>query len=196
MLLQSCYHTEMKIYTKTGDDGTTGLIGGQRAPKCDLRIECIGRIDELNASIGLACVTADAELATKLRAAQNDLFVIGSHLAVSAGKAAPKHLPPITDEMIERLENQIDSATDELPALTNFILPGGTETSARLHMARAICRNAERCVVDFAQKQPISELIVIYLNRLSDWLFVQARFANHIAGVKDVPWKPEEEKSC
>jgi cob(I)alamin adenosyltransferase len=181
----------MKIYTKTGDDGTTGLIGGERAPKCDLRIECIGRVDELNAAVGLACVVAGAELAAMLRETQNDLFVIGSHLAVGAGKRVPSHLPPVSEEIVSRLEKQIDAADEALPKLTHFILPGGTETAARLHVARAICRNAERCVVEFSEENEIPALIVIYLNRLSDWLFVQARWANHAAGVADVPWSAD-----
>jgi len=178
----------MKIYTKTGDDGTTGLIGGGRAPKCDLRIECIGRVDELNAALGLSCVVAEATLAAKLREAQNDLFVIGSHLAVGAGKLAPSHLPPVSQELVLRLEREIDDAEAVLSKLTTFILPGGGESAARLHMARAICRNAERCVVDFSQQVVLPPLIVIYLNRLSDWLFVQARWANHQQGIQDVPW--------
>jgi cob(I)alamin adenosyltransferase len=181
----------MKIYTKTGDDGSTGLIGGQRIPKSSPAIECFGTIDELNAAIGVASVVADTNLLAFLRQVQNDLFVIGSHLSLPPGQAPPmnQHLPPILDSIATRLESQIDSAQATLPPLKNFILPGGNELASRLHLARTICRRAERAVVQLSTTQPVLPLILIYLNRLSDWLFVQARLANHLAGVKDVPWE-------
>ena len=186
----------MKIYTKTGDDGTTGLLGGgavARVRKSDPRIECYGTIDELNAVIGWAAVAASSSevhlsLAESLRVIQAELFVIGSHLAVADGSAAPPSLPPLEESAVARLEMQIDSATARLPALRNFILPGGSEAGARLHVARTVCRRAERQLVKFAQDRPVAPTIVTYLNRLSDWLFVQARAANHDAGVADVPW--------
>jgi cob(I)alamin adenosyltransferase len=183
----------MKIYTKTGDDGSTGLIGGQRVPKSSPAIDCFGTVDELNAAIGVASVVADTDLLAILRQVQNDLFVIGSHLSLSPGKAAPanQHLPPIHESLATRLESQIDAAQATLPPLKNFILPGGNELAARLHLARTICRRAERAIVLLTSTQPVLPLIVIYLNRLSDWLFVQARLANHIAGVKDVPWEKQ-----
>src|ERR1700722_3249829 len=115
----------MKIYTKTGDDGTTGLIGGRRIRKSDGRIECIGAVDELKASIGVAAVTASQSTAGRLRVVQNELFVIGSHLAVPEATAVPTYLPPIEEAMVSRLEMEIDAAESELPALKNFILPGG-----------------------------------------------------------------------
>jgi cob(I)alamin adenosyltransferase len=180
----------MKIYTKTGDDGTTGLIGGKRAIKCDCRIECIGRVDELNAAIGLAMTVSSKPLARQLRNVQNDLFVLGSHLAVGAGKTAASRIPPITEQMVGRLEKEIDACDARLAPLRNFILPGGSESAARLHMARAICRNAERCVVDFGQKNSLPPLAVIYLNRLSDWLFVMARGENQRRKIADIPWRP------
>src|ERR1700722_19506955 len=167
----------MKIYTKTGDDGSTGLVGGQRVSKCDVRIECVGAVDELNASLGLSAVVSDAELAKMLHEVQNDLFVIGSHLATpEIGQR--NELPALDEAMVHRLEMQIDSAEAELPPLRQFILPGGCETAARLHFARTVCRRAERLVVDFAQDRPVPAMICTYLNRLSDWLFVQARDAN------------------
>jgi cob(I)alamin adenosyltransferase len=182
----------MKIYTKTGDDGTTGLLGGgavSRVPKSDARIECYGTVDELNAVIGWAAGVAGTELADALHAIQNELFVVGSHLAVADGAVAPPSLPPLEESAVARLEMQIDTATARLPALRNFILPGGCEPAARLHVARTVCRRAERQLVKFAQDRPVAAIILTYLNRLSDWLFVQARAANHDAGVADVPWK-------
>ncbi|HEV7298185.1 MAG TPA: cob(I)yrinic acid a,c-diamide adenosyltransferase [Tepidisphaeraceae bacterium] len=180
----------MKIYTKTGDDGTTGLIGGDRVRKCDPRIECYGTVDELNAAIGMAMVTATGEQHGHMAAIQNDLFVIGSHLAMPEVGAKSSHLPALDDAIIARLEMQIDAADAALPPLRNFILPGGGETAARLHLARTICRRAERLLVDFALDRPVPGLIVTYMNRLSDWLFVQARLANQSAGIADVPWRP------
>jgi cob(I)alamin adenosyltransferase len=178
----------MKIYTKTGDDGTTGLIGGDRVRKCDPRIECYGTVDEVNAALGWAAVVADSVLAPLLRTVQNELFVIGSHLAMPEEGSMQVHLPPLDDSMVHRLEMQIDSAEAELAPLREFILPGGSELAARLHIARTVCRRAERLLVDFAMDRPVPGIIVTYLNRLSDWLFVQARAANHRAGVSDVPW--------
>src|SRR5581483_9120183 len=182
----------MKIYTKTGDDGSTGLIGGERVRKSDRRLECVGTIDELNASLGLAGVVASDPLLGSLRQIQNDLFVIGSHLAT------PEHEPPrsqwlpaLDESIVTRLEMQIDAAEQTLPALRNFILPGGSELAARLHLSRTVCRRAERLLVGFALDRPVPVMVVTYLNRLSDWLFVHARLANHNAGVADIPWVKE-----
>ena len=172
----------MKIYTKTGDDGTTGLIGGSRVLKSDARIECTGTVDELNAVIGWAAVITELDLLNKLRAIQNELFVIGSHLASPTPSPS---LPKLDESSIARMEKEIDEATGELAPLQNFILPGGTEISARLHLARTVCRRAERVVVGFTGPA----IFVRYLNRLSDWLFTQARLANRRAGIDDVEWK-------
>jgi cob(I)alamin adenosyltransferase len=177
----------MKIYTKTGDDGTTGLIGGQRVGKADPRIECFGSVDELNASIGWAAVGAGDELLQSLRAVQNELFVVGSHLASPDGKP-PSSVPGFDESAVGRLEMEIDSATAQLPPLRDFILPGGCETSARLHLARTVCRRAERVLVAFSHDRPVAPIMLTYLNRLSDWLFVQARLANQTAKVPDIPW--------
>ena len=185
----------MKIYTKTGDDGTTGLIGGSRIRKSDLRIECYGTIDELNAVIGLAVVVARqsaGELATVLCEVQNDLFVAGSHLATPEDSVHRHSLPPLDEVIVTRLEMQIDAAVALLPPLRNFILPGGTELAARLHLARTVCRRAERLLAAFAMDRPISALLLTYFNRLSDWLFIQARRANQLAGVVDVLWEKNE----
>jgi cob(I)alamin adenosyltransferase len=180
----------MKIYTKTGDDGTTGLIGGDRVAKSDRRIDCIGAVDELNASIGWASVVSADPLLASLRQIQNDLFVIGSHLALPEHNARDNRwLPDLDETIVTRLEMQIDAAEQQLPALRNFILPGGIELAARLHLARTVCRRAERLLVAFAMDRPVPAIVVTYLNRLSDWLFVHARLANHLAGVADIPWE-------
>ncbi len=178
----------MKIYTKAGDDGSTGLIGGQRVHKCDGRIDCVGAVDEVNASLGCCATIAEPSHGSQLRQIQNDLFVIGSHLALADGAAAGGSLPPLDESIVSRLEMEIDAAERELSPLRNFILPGGTEMAARLHLSRTVCRRAERRIVGFALDRPVPVIIVTYLNRLSDWLFVQARHANYRAGITDVPW--------
>ncbi|HET6251328.1 MAG TPA: cob(I)yrinic acid a,c-diamide adenosyltransferase [Tepidisphaeraceae bacterium] len=187
----------MKIYTKTGDDGTTGLIGGTRVRKSDLRLDCYGTADELNAAVGLAIVIADAsavELAGMLREVQNDLFIAGSHLATPEDSPHRHSLPPLDEAMVSRLEMQIDAAVAKMPALRNFILPGGSELAARLHLARTICRRGERLLVDFAMNRPVAGVLLTYFNRLSDWLFTQARRANQLGGIEDIPWKIVEGK--
>jgi len=181
----------MKIYTKAGDDGLTGLIGGQRVRKCEPQIDCFGLVDEINASLGWCAAVpepiSDASV-SQLRQIQSDLFVIGSHLALAEGASAGAALPSLDESMVSRLEMEIDAAERDLAPLRQFILPGGTELGARFHLARTVCRRAERRIVAFALDRPVPAVIITYLNRLSDWLFVQARRANHIAGVADVPW--------
>jgi len=181
----------MKIYTKTGDDGSTGLLSGQRVRKNDARLECYGTIDELNAAIGLAAVTSDQDLRDKLRQIQNELFVIGTHVALAGDEAAPKNvsIPTLEEAPVARLEAEIDAAEAELAPLKQFILPGGTEAAARLHLARTISRRAERLLVGLSLEHPLPPIIVTYLNRLSDWLFVHARLANRRANVDDIPWQ-------
>src|SRR6185312_5966989 len=178
----------MKIYTKTGDDGTTGLVGGSRVSKSDARIECYGTVDELNAALGLAGVVASPELLPELRRIQADLFTIGSHLATPAGSSHRTSLPVLDESIIEQLEARIDATTARLPGLRHFILPGGCEFAARLHLARTICRRAERLVIGLPDQSHAPALVVRYLNRLSDWLFTEARLANHVEGVEDVIW--------
>jgi cob(I)alamin adenosyltransferase len=156
--------------------------------KSDARIECYGTVDELNASIGFSAVVADAPTAGALRKIQNELFIIGSHLAIGEGTEPPATLPTLEDSAISRMEMQIDTATAQLPPLRNFILPGGSDLAARLHLARTVCRRAERLIVGFAQDRPVSGMIITYLNRLGDWLFVQARMANLHDGAGDVIW--------
>jgi len=178
----------MSIVTKTGDKGTTGLMYNRRVSKCHPRVEAYGAVDELNAAIGLAASVIDGELQSWLRQIQHELFNIGSHLATAAESPSAAKLPALDEAMIGRLEMQIDSAEGELPALKQFILPGGSESACRLHLARTICRRAERRIVSFSMDRPVQQVILTYLNRLSDWLFVMARLANHRAGVADIPW--------
>ena len=166
------------------------MLGGSRVAKSDPRIECYGTVDELNASIGFAAVAAGAVIADLLRVVQNELFMIGGQLAIAEGAEPPATLPSLEEASVGRLEMQIDSATAQLPPLRNFILPGGCELAARLHLARTVCRRAERLIVAFAEDRPIPAMIVTYLNRLGDWLFVQARLANQQAGEGDVIWCP------
>ncbi len=192
----------MKIYTRTGDDGSTGLIGGRRLSKSDLQIDCYGTVDELNAILGGAAVyltipdgllpsgSVDLIRSTQTRVLriQNELFVVGSHLAIGDAADA-KSLPPLETALVERLEGEIDAAEALLPPLKNFILPGGTPAAAGLHLARTVCRRAERLLVALHVTSPINPILIRYTNRLADWLFVQARLANLAAGVEDVIWR-------
>jgi cob(I)alamin adenosyltransferase len=180
----------LKIYTKTGDDGTTGLLGLGRVGKDDPRIESYGTVDELNAMLGLAraCGGLDSEMDALVARVQDDLFAVGAALADP--NPLGKFHGSVTEGHSTRLEAEIDRLEAELAPLTQFILPGGCPAGARLHLARTICRRAERLVVHLAG-QPgadVSHHLIAYLNRLSDFLFVLARAANHRAGVADIPW--------
>lgn len=178
----------MKIYTKTGDQGETGLFGGPRVRKDDPRIEAFGDVDELNAALGVVrCEPIDQRLDALLQAIQNELFDLGAQLA--SPEPARMGVPHVTDGHIERLERAIDDYDSTLPPLRAFILPGGVRAAALLHSARAVCRRAERRVVCLAQRAEIGGEALIYLNRLSDLLFVLARAANQAAGQGDVPWQ-------
>jgi len=177
----------VKIYTKTGDGGETSLFGGARVRKDDARIEAYGTIDELNSTIGVARAASPwSPLDARLHAIQSDLFDIGAHLA-SPGTS--RFAGP-DDAQIAALEQSIDAMESELAPLRAFILPGGTPAAAQLHVARTVCRRAERLVVALRDDDPATLASIAYLNRLSDFLFVAARFANHQSGVADVPWKP------
>jgi cob(I)alamin adenosyltransferase len=177
----------MKLYTKRGDDGSTGLFGGLRVTKCDLRVVAYGEVDETNAAIGLAIAEChSSELQEWLLRIQADLFVVGAELATPEGR------PPtmcVAKEQVVRLERWIDDLADRLAPLKTFILPGGCEFAARLHLARGVCRRAERAVVALAEKQSVARSVVVYLNRLSDLLFAFAREANRAAGCDDIPWE-------
>jgi cob(I)alamin adenosyltransferase len=176
----------MKLYTKQGDDGRTGLIGGERVFKHDLRVAAYGEIDETNAAIGLALSRcSDPEIAETLRRIQGDLFVLGAELATPPGQTRDLQLG---EPHVAQLERWIDAASGALPPLRQFILPGGSETAALFHFARTVCRRAERSAVHLAQEQPVGKFAIIYLNRLGDLLFALARLTNHRANVVDVPW--------
>lgn len=178
-----------RIYTKTGDDGSTGLGGGQRVPKDSLRIEAYGTVDELNSAVGVAITSGVAvELREPLKAIQNELFHLGSDLCFLEEDKAATAVPRIESRHVEALERLMDSLSERLGPLENFIMPGGTETAARLHVARCVCRRAERACVGLARAEGIGAHVVMYLNRLSDALFVMARFENHRSGVSDVFW--------
>jgi len=182
----------MKIYTKTGDDGTTGLFGGDRVSKSDLRVEAYGTVDELNSLLGVArALTEDDLLDAILDELQNDLFVVGADLATPIRPDGDKpHAQRLPATAIGRLEQHIDACEEDLPPLRNFILPGGAPTAAQLHLARTVCRRAERLVVRVATTSPLTSTVLPYLNRLSDLLFVLGRWANHRAGESETAWKP------
>ena len=178
----------MKIYTKTGDAGETGLFAGPRVPKDDPRVEAYGDVDELNAFIGVArCEPLDRATDELLASIQNDLFDLGAELASPEPERVGTKRVGASD--IARLEAAIDEHEERLPPLREFILPGGTRSAALLHVARTVCRRAERRVVTLRRQQTISREAIIYLNRLSDLLFVLARAVNHQSGSGDVPWQ-------
>lgn len=181
----------MKIYTKAGDGGETGLFGGPRVAKDDARVEAYGAVDELGAALGVARARgADAELTALLATIQDQLFTIGAELATPPGVKARSHLPPIDPGWTAALEAAIDRFEGELEPLRQFILAGGAPAAANLHLARAVCRRAERRVVALHRHDPVSPAVLAYLNRLSDFLFVAARVANRRAGAAEVPWNP------
>jgi len=176
----------MKIYTKRGDSGDTDLFGAGRTGKDSMRVDAYGTVDEANASIGMARAAAtNSPLDPILERLQNDLFALGAELA---SPGAENKVPRVSETDIVRLENEIDAAENELSALKNFILPTGTPQAAALHFARTVVRRAERLVVALTRHETLRPEVVRYLNRLSDHVFVYARFANHQAGVIDTPW--------
>jgi cob(I)alamin adenosyltransferase len=178
----------MKIYTRTGDQGTTGLIGGSRVSKDNPRIEAYGHVDELNACLGLARAAGlPHEVDAELERVQADLFSAGADLA-DPGPASPGRVR-VNPSRIEDLERWIDAMEASLPALRNFILPGGAPAGAALHLARTVARRAERATVALARTVPEATEVVVYLNRLADALFVAARYANLKAKAAEVPWK-------
>jgi len=186
-----------RIYTKTGDQGETHLAGGQRVAKDSLRIECYGTVDELNAFVGMACVSAQEAvppLAAILRRVQHELFNLGSILATRPEDVHPKQAR-ITPVEIEQLEKEIDQANAELAPLRSFVLPGGSRLNTELHACRTICRRAERAAVRLARAEPIPAEAVQYLNRLGDAFFVWSRWANHVLGISEVLWEPNQAAS-
>lgn len=184
----------MKLYTKRGDDGGTDLFGGQRIAKDSLRVEAYGTVDELNSVVGLAaCQCRHNEISAILSALQNRLFDLGSDLACPRPPSEDDDLMPIARinaDHVRQAEQWIDQTCLPLPPMRFFILPGGSEIAARLHLARTVCRRAERLCVALARHDPLGPDLCIYLNRLSDLFFALARRANQLEGVQDVPWTP------
>ena len=180
----------MKIYTKKGDEGNTGLIGGTRVPKSHIRIEAYGTIDELNSFVGLV---RDYDVPVAVRAEliqiQEELFTIGSHLANDEAKSKMK-LPEIVENQIERLELAMDAMNEELSEMRFFVLPGGHQAISTCHIARCVCRRAERLCVAMNESVSVNPIILKYLNRLSDYLFVLSRFLTKHYNAEEVPWKP------
>ena len=183
----------MKIYTKTGDAGQTGLFGGRRVSKAHIRIEAYGIVDKLNAQLGVVRhhladqAESYAYLDTLLHRIQSELFILGADLATPL-EVESSYITRLEETQIQQLEQEIDQFEELLAPLKSFILPGGTGAAAYLHMARTTCREAERATVHLSTEEPINQHALIYLNRLSDWLFTAARYANQHQGVADVPW--------
>ena len=180
-----------KIYTKKGDDGSTGLIGGVRVPKHHLRVECYGTVDELNAHLGI--LRADLRFGEVMNAVpqiQDRLFTIGSLLASAPN--SKMEVPDLTERDIVYLEEDIDRLTHHLPELKNFILPGGSIIGAQAHVARCVCRRAERLVVLLNETEAIDNTVLKYLNRLSDYLFTLARALDQAEGREEIPWNPRQ----
>ena len=178
----------MKIYTKTGDKGTTGLFGGKRVSKSDMRIEAYGTVDELNAHIGmLRDLPANRSRSEFFIGIQNNLFVIGSMLAAEPGNEKIK-VPVIDENAVTVLEGEIDRLDESLPPMRNFVLPGGHMSVSATHIARCVCRRAERRVVMLFHSEPGDQVVIQYLNRLSDYLFLLSRALSHELGAEETPW--------
>ncbi len=180
----------MKIYTKTGDKGETGLIGGTRVLKSALRVEAYGEVDELNAVLGYArAKLTDESMQESLLGIQRDLFAIGAQLADPRGQVEKKaEKAAVNEERVKELEAMIDRYDTMLQPLHSFILPGGAESGAILHLARAVCRRAERRMVALSRETPLPPVLIAYVNRLSDLLFTLARVINREAGIEEIPW--------
>jgi cob(I)alamin adenosyltransferase len=183
-----------RIYTKTGDQGQTHLAGGQRVSKDSPRLECYGTVDELNAFVGMATVSANESvptLAPILRRVQHELFNLGSILATKPEDVHPKQAR-VTEAEVRQLEIEIDSMNQELAPLRSFVLPGGTRLNTELHACRTICRRAERLAVSLSREEPIPPQAIQYLNRLSDAFFVWSRWVNHVLGIPEILWDPNQ----
>ncbi len=180
-----------RIYTRTGDEGLTGLGGGQRVPKDAQRVATYGTVDELNSQIGVALATGLCErLTAELPLIQNELFDLGSDLATPAASQARHPVPTVEPRHVEKLERLIDELNEVVGPLANFLLPGGSPGAAQLHVARTVCRRAERAATTLARDESIGPAVIPYLNRLSDALFVMARYENHERGVGEPLWQP------
>jgi len=189
----------MKLYTRSGDDGSTGLFGGGRVSKDHPRIEAYGTVDELNATIGLAAAACrgdrsyEGRLLEIFAPIQSRLFDIGADLATPEDSKASAKVTRIDESFVAEIETWIDEIDGLNPPIRTFIMPGGSELAARLHLARTVCRRAERLMIRLAHAEPVSTGAIRWINRLSDLLFAMARQANHVAGVADVPWVPAKQ---
>jgi len=180
-----------RIYTKTGDEGMTGLGGGRRVSKDSTRVRAYGTVDELNSAIGVALALGLTErLAHELVAIQNELFDLGSDLCWPEDDERRGRIPTVQPGHVEKLEQLIDELNGKVGPLINFLLPGGSPGAAQLHVARTVCRRAERETITLSHEEPIGDLVLPYLNRLSDALFVMARYENHERGVAEPLWQP------
>lgn len=179
------------LYTRTGDKGTTSLVGGQRVAKNSVRLEAYGTIDELSSHLGAVASDSDCpdELRGQLMTVQNELFNIGSYLATAVEPGQTPKCGSITDKKLQELEGWIDALDEQTPKIQAFILPGGSKISADAHIARTVCRRAERRIIDLSDAEYVDPRVVTYINRLSDYLFIAARYLNFIKGVEDVVWK-------
>ena len=182
----------LKIYTKTGDTGNTSLIGGTKVPKSHIRIETYGTVDELNSYVGFCnAQLSDAASKEMLKEIQDRLFTIGSSLACDPDREPLMKIPDLKESDVTILENEIDRMNEVLPRMRAFILPGGHMAVSSLHIARCICRRAERLCVHMQQESIfVDPLVIKYLNRLSDYLFVLSRYTGHLLGAGEIPWKP------
>lgn len=181
-----------KIYTKTGDKGKTSLIGGTKVPKSHIRIDSYGTVDELNSYIGLISdYTEEAGIKKMLKEVQDRLFTVGASLACDPEKEPAMRMPDLKEEDVTVLEQEIDAMNEVLPVMKHFILPGGNVAISTTHIARCVCRRAERICVNMQEQEEYIEPVVIkYLNRLSDYLFVLARYIGHLLQVPEIPWVP------
>jgi cob(I)alamin adenosyltransferase len=192
----------MKLYTRSGDDGTTGLFGGGRVGKDHPRVEAYGTVDEVNAFLGFAAAACDASRPTEARfleilaEAQSWLFDIGADLATPEGNAQESRVLRIGDSEVAVVERWIDEVDGRNEPMRSFVMPGGSELAARLHLARTICRRAERLMVALSHTEPVSEGAIRYMNRLSDLLFAMSRLANRDRQVDDIPWIPAKQRSA
>jgi cob(I)alamin adenosyltransferase len=189
----------MKLYTRSGDDGTTGLFSGARVSKNHPRIEAYGTVDEFNACLGVAISACgsnreEASIRNILDQVQSRLFDIGADLATPEGSSNESKIERITESHITEVEGWIDEIDSKNDPLSTFIMPAGSELAARLHLARTVCRRAERLMVGLSHSEQVGEALIRYMNRLSDMLFAMARFANKSSGIQDVAWKPSRSR--
>ena len=178
------------LYTRTGDQGTTSLVGGQRIKKNSARLEAYGTIDELSSALGMLGADPDCpdEIKGQIRNVQNELFNIGGYLATAPEEGQKPECASVTDAKLAELEGWIDALDEQTPKIRAFVLPGGSAPASKAHMARVICRRAERRILDLADTEYVDPAVVRYVNRLSDWLFAAARYLNFILGVDEVVW--------